>query len=205
MKNHVKKSLIALVVLLIILGVIYFLYPQKKRTIVYIPPVKMMTPEEVKLSYMSDEAIINSLETLFGKPGQKGFTATKVEQDKSGCFSKSTDKMGSLELCHVERGDINKDGFIDAVGIYTSCGASCGTQIAAVINNKDGTGTLHFLNADSIETSGAGQTGVYSLYVIGNDIAVLGSGFKIKGSQDNSINYVKYRVEGDNLILIDSK
>jgi hypothetical protein len=208
MKNNLKKPLFVLITLLVILGIVYFIYPRQSsiNTInKYVPPTKRLTPEEIKLSYISDEAILNSLQTILGRPGSKGFSAVKIVKETGGCFVKPTDEMGSFGLCDVARGDLNKDGYIDAVGIYTSCGASCGTQIAAVINNKDGTGTLHFLKADSIVTSGAGQTGVYRLYVIGDNIAVLGSGFKINDSQENSINYVKYRVDGDNLILIDSK
>lgn len=202
MKNKIDKSLFALIALLVILGIIYFLYPQKNKSDVNTTPANKTTTEEVKLSYLPDQVI---LKTLQGIPDGKGVSATKVVQENNGCFFEPESEMGTFGLCDVARGDLNKDGYIDAVGIYTSCGASCSTRIAAIINNKDGTGILHFLNTDSIVTSGAGQTGLYRVYVIDGNIAVLGSGFKIKNSQENSIKYIKYNVNGDDLVIIDSK
>ena len=203
MKKYVKNSLIALILLFLIGSIFIFRSSWRNERVIIKPPLKVMTPQEIEFSYLSDEAILNSLGWQMKEKESNTFG---VVREKNGCFSRSADETGSIfDLCNVSRGDLNNDGYIDAAGIFTSCGASCGNKIVAIINNKDGTGTLHFLKSDSIVTSGAGQTSLYRLYVIDDNIAVLGSGFIIKNSKKNSINYVKYHLDGDNLIIVDSK
>lgn len=203
MKKYIKNP-IALFILLLLLGSIIFFWSYHSNERVFIKSSqRMMTSQEIEFSHLSDEAILNS---LGWQTEGKETKVVGIVREKNGCFSKSADETGSsFELCEVSRGDLNNDGYIDAAGIFKSCGASCSEHIIAIINNQNGTATLRFLKNDSIVTLGVGQTSLYRLYVIDDNIAVLGSGFIIKNSKENSINYVKYHLDGDNLIIVDSK
>jgi hypothetical protein len=76
----------------------------------------------------------------------------------------------------VARGDINMDGYEDAVVQTTSCGASCGSSLFVVFNVKDESTKVYVSQTGAFESayngSGAAQS-VLSSVVINNGVITL--------------------------------
>ncbi len=140
---------------------------------------------ENKANYsLSDETIKKIFE-------RGTFIEIKGEFVKSG--------MGFSEMT---RGDIDSDGYEDVLYIATSCGASCGSSLGAIINQKDGSGKDIVINSEKyIRPSGADQTGITDMQINNGIISITANGFIGEEDWDKSV-IKNFRVEGGELVEI---
>lgn len=78
----------------------------------------------------------------------------------------------------LAKGDINGDGYEDAIVQKVSCGASCGVALMAVIRNTDGTTRALGAAFPLLVTSGAAKTEVKSVSIQNGIITITANGFK---------------------------
>lgn len=102
----------------------------------------------------------------------------------------------------IAHGDINNDGYDDAIVEQGQCGATCNISFFAVINQKNGTGkSAGLVTTDLIESSGSHTTDIQKITINNGIITMTGQGFK--GSSDWNVVATKtFRVQGNTLVEV---
>ncbi len=79
----------------------------------------------------------------------------------------------------MAQGDLNGDGFEDAILENTTCGASCGITLMAIINQKDGTAKIQDISnqKEYIVGSSAYMTDINSILIEKGIVSIRASGF----------------------------
>ncbi len=107
-----------------------------------------------------------------------------------------------LGFSEITKGDINDDGYEDALFIVTSCGASCGSSLGAIINQKNGEGKNISINSEKyIRPSSAMQTGITDIQISNGTVSITANGFIGEDDWDESVTK-KFKVENNALVEI---
>ncbi len=107
-------------------------------------------------------------------------------------------KIGSYETANIRaRGDVNGDGYEDALVVINVCGGSCGNYPTIILNNKDGTAYL-VASFPGYITGGAGQHS-FSTASIKNGIISM-----TIGSAGSNLATKQYRLEGNTIVEVSS-
>lgn len=164
----------------------------------YITPTTKTLQKE-NASSLSDELIANLFSCAEDKSDSDGVKMTKGQNGIYGCKTSLTTEY----ITSITRGDINNDGYEDALVEEGHCGTSCGTSIYVVLNQKNGIGKLIGVNIDSLVSSGAGQTYIKSITIKDGVISVKANGFK-DSTNWNDLVTKNFRFDGSKLIEIKS-
>ncbi|MEI8062376.1 MAG: hypothetical protein WCG97_03735 [bacterium] len=156
------------------------------------------TSTEKKVSpTFSDEVIANLFSCAEDKSDSDGVKMTKGQNGTYGCKTSLTTEY----ITSITHGDINNDGYEDALVEEGHCGASCGTSIYAVLNQKNGVGKLIGVNIDSLVSSGASQTYIKSISIKDGVISIKANGFKDSANRNDLVTK-NFRFDGRTLIEI---
>ena len=149
---------------------------------------------------LSDRAIVDAF--------NKTLRGTFLTKGSDGTYSKRSDS-GFLGLDSFIKGDINGDGYEDAIVLDTHCGASCGTGFSALINNKDGTAQLIPINFENsnldIQTSGAAQGEFKALSIDKQVVSIQVTTYSADPGQNATPHTTirHYKFENNSLVRVD--
>ena len=148
-------------------------------------------------SSLSDDVIASFFSCAEDKSDSNGVKMSKGQNGSYGCKTSLTTQY----ITSITRGDINNDGYEDALVEEGHCGASCGTSIYAVLNQKNGIGKLIGVNIDTLVSSGASQTYVKSITIKDRVISITANGFGDSANWDDLVTK-NFRFDGSKLIEI---
>ncbi len=140
----------------------------------YVEAFKINTAPHQKIgSSIPDEKIIS----LFNCGG-KGEGQVSMFKNEKRLYVCPESEHGSLWIEKIVRGDINGDGYEDAVILSGSCGASCGISFTIALQKSDGSVEEINPNLEKITTSGAARTGIDDIEIKNGIISITGGGFE---------------------------
>jgi hypothetical protein len=111
----------------------------------------------------------------------------------------------------LARGDINGDGYEDAIVQEMNCGASCGINLAVVLNDHNSKVTLFnptkYANFEpAYSGSGAAKSELTNVSINDEIISLTGRGLECENDCDekkwNTIRTVKYKFDGKSIVKI---
>jgi hypothetical protein len=151
---------------------------------------------------LSDQAVVNAL----NHDSSTSFTLQKNAMGNSG-YQYNIPGGGALFINKIYKGDLNGDGYSDALITEGFCGASCGQGLEVVINQKDGTGKGIDVKApDTIQGSGVGQTSLNDIKIENGLIYITANNF-YASEEDYNTNPLpaqtkKFQLQGDALVEV---
>lgn len=157
------------------------------------------TTQNVVGSTLSDDVIANLFSCAEDKSDSEGVKMTKGEKGSYGCET----SLITQYITSITRGDINNDGYEDALVVEGHCGASCGNSIYIVLNQKNGIGKLIGVSIDKHISSGASQTSIKNITINDGIVAITANGFKDSSNWDTLVTK-EFRFDGSNLIEVKS-
>ena len=145
---------------------------------------------------LSESKIVGYFGCSDDSPGSTStIKMTRTENGTFGCKTEATTEF----ITRIVRGDLNGDGYEDAIVEEGHCGASCGIGLILIINQKNGEGALFSGDFKSLVTSGAGQTGIQSISIENGTVSIAAYGFA--GSKNpNEVVTKKLKLEGSRLV-----
>ena len=207
MKNYQKEGFVIPLVLgiiaLLVIGLGSYVYFNKHSKILLPNQTKNNIANQVINTKLSDDEIVSALGGCSDKSGNNTIKFTKNPKgDGYVCTNYFGDSFGVSMITH---GDINNDGYEDAVVINISCGGSCGTSSSVVINQKDGTGKVVGYTGlnDALMGGGVNQTSIEKMSIDNGIISVTAQGFKDQ-TDWNTVVTKKFKLEGNNLVELTS-
>lgn len=112
----------------------------------------------------------------------EGSESNKFIYDGKGHYNTIPSEAGSFGFSIAAKGDINGDGYQDAVVSATSCGASCGNNLDVIMNDKNGSAhKLPGIEFPGYKIAGALQTSLKSVSIGDGIISVTANNFEGDG------------------------
>lgn len=113
----------------------------------------------------------------------------------------------------IAHGDVDGDGFQDAIVEEISCGASCSVSLAVVLNNNNSTTTLIQSSqgnfAPAYNGSGATKSSITNISIENGIISLTGNGLACKDDNQicteaewNKVKTIEYRFENNEIVQI---
>lgn len=130
-------------------------------------------------------------------------------ETKSLADSAFTDFLNDPESRVLARGDINNDGFEDAIVQEIHCGASCGVTLAVVLNENNTTVKLMDINSynnfePGFRSSGAATSDVKNITITKGVITFTGSGLDCGDSctaeKWDEVKTIKYKYQNGTIV-----
>jgi hypothetical protein len=150
---------------------------------------------------LTDEAIVNIFNV---EPKGSEIPNYKFKEYKKGTYS-TAEQGGTGEgynwISDFIRGDINSDGYEDAVIEDGSCGASCSSNRIVILNNKDGTAREIRNGFDVIVPSSAAQSSIEKVSIDNGVISLTGYGFA-DVKDWHTLETAEYKLEEERLVRI---
>ncbi len=155
---------------------------------------------------ISDQMILDAENVGRGSQSGKNDVSKFVSNGKGGYVSSITGG-GSDNFSIEAKGDINSDGYEDAVISRFYCGASCGNNLDVVINDRNGSAHKLDVQFPNWISSGAGQTGLKNMSINNGMISVTANGFEGDDRSNNEGGQTatrNYRLVGDKIISVNA-
>lgn len=105
-------------------------------------------------------------------------------------LSTETNSGSRLDLSSFGFGDINNDGYEDAVFVEHNCGVSCSVNLSVALQQPDGALKIMEVGGVPIEPLGAGKTDIQSIVVKDGKISITARGFSDAPSYDPAIKEI---------------
>ncbi len=202
---------IIIIAVLVISGGVYVYTKSLEDTIVPEDSVVASTTPKVTAKD-STEPITTEVKADIQLSDEKIAAAIDVRLKKEdGYFRYSDGKAWNIFIDKIHRGDINQDGYVDAIVETGSCGASCSSGISFVLNDKKGSGIavkdVKFPNAFLF--SSAGKTSFKSITVSSGIITISSDNFCVAAPTDTfcggpefRAGSMSFRLEGNVLVEV---
>lgn len=195
MKNTQKGFGFIAVIIIIAVVAIGGVYYSKNQ--------KAEVKEEMKVQMNAE--VQNNAEN--GDESEHGFADSVIisafgndlKEEPTGVYGKKSED-GTNWIDKITKGDLNHDGYADAVVRTNSCGASCGSNLVVLLNKEDGTAEVVRGTFPSYITSSAKQTEIISLAITDNMIIAVGRYFE--GDTSETIVTKKYKLEGKTIVEV---
>jgi len=139
---------------------------------------------------LSDIAIISAINKLEG---------IQFKQNAQGTYAATRPGGQNYTINLITKGDLNGDGFQDAVVSGLGCGASCGSTFIVVINKNGNSTGAFFVDPGGFVMSGANQYGIKNIS-INNGILTINA--NIYNGASTTVLPLNYKLVGENLVKI---
>ncbi|MES2059995.1 MAG: hypothetical protein V4438_03115 [Patescibacteria group bacterium] len=153
------------------------------------------------ITKLSDESIYHAVD-LHGGCTTKHDSSFRFIKIKQGYSCNNTVEGFGQTIGNFSYGDLNGDGYEDAIAEFTTCGGSCGFGLGVFINQADGTSKmLDAIQPNVLVGSSAAQTEIKSIIIKDGVIFITAQGFRDSANWDNIVTK-KFKYDGSEIFEI---